>query len=127
MLSLAAMLPVWILSLSIFHFTVVHYRFQTGFDLITPSVIQQFLTYAFDDEVISLRMDPLVMTPGIYQFVAQQFSSYDHPYALIFQYYHADQIQHCFQNCMGVKITLHYQLSFQDLASHRHYQLQHHE
>lgn len=127
MLSLAAQIPIWLLSLSVFHFTVTLHHFQQGFDLLTPSVIQRSLTATIKEEQLVLTIEPPIMTPAIAAFFNQQFSDYPHPYQLQVEYFTQTQSDPCLSSCHGVKVTLSLTLHFQIISFHRHYQIIRHE
>jgi hypothetical protein len=127
MLNLAAFIPVWLLSLSLFHFTIVLNRFQQGFDLLTPSVIQRYVAYTIEADEIVMFIDPPTMQGGISAFFDQQWEMHLHEYNLFYQFFQTDQITVCFQRCAGVAVTLRFELYQREMDFTRHYQLTRYE
>jgi hypothetical protein len=127
MLNLAAFIPVWLLSLSLFHFTIVLNRFQQGFDLLTPSVIQRYVAYSIEADEIVMFIDPPSMQAGISAFFHQQWQTPFHAYVLDYQYYQTDQVTRCVHRCAGVAVTLRIELYQRDITFSRHYQLTRYE
>jgi hypothetical protein len=123
MVSLAMMIPIWLMSLSMFHFTVVLNRFHYAFDSITPSVVQSFVEFTLVNDTITIRMDPTTMSLGLADYLATQFNNEFHPYHLHFNFYQEDQITLCLVSCFGVKTELTFQLYGQNFQFNRHYQL----
>jgi hypothetical protein len=123
MANLAMMLPIWLMCLSMFHFTIVLNRFQLGFDSLTPSVIQTYVDYSFTNHTLIIRIDPSSMRDGITDYFADQFHQQIHPYALEFMFFQADQTTECLQACFGVSTTLSLLLYGQTFSFQRHYQL----
>lgn len=123
MASLAMMLPIWLMCLSTFHFTIVLNRFQLGFDALTPSVIQTYVDYSLSNHTLVIRIDPLIMREGITDYFSEQFQQQVHPYVLEFMFYQADQTTLCLQACFGVNTTLSLLLYGQAFSFQRHYQL----
>jgi hypothetical protein len=123
MTSLAMMFPVWLMSLSMFHFTVVMNRFQQGFDALTPSVIQRLVTHQIIQDQVQVTIEPTAMATGITDFLSLQFSHRLHPYQLSFQFFHQDQITICSIRCKGVQTTISFSLYLQTFGFSRHYQL----
>lgn len=123
MANLALMIPIWLMSLSIFHFTIVLNRFQLVFDSLTPSVIQTFVDYAFINQTMTVRIDPLTMRQGIEAYFSSQFENQIHPYHLTFTFFQADQITLCSTSCYGVNTELSFQLYGYHFEFDRHYQL----
>jgi hypothetical protein len=126
MLSLAAMLPVWILSLSVFYFTVSLHRFQQGFDLLTPSVVHRYLSYRMVGEEIVPYMEPMTMALGIQDFFTKTFADHGHPYMLALDYFTSNQTDPCVQYCQGVAVELKFEIHLMTVRLTRHYQLLHH-
>jgi hypothetical protein len=123
MANLAMMLPIWLMSLSMFHFTIVLNRFQLVFDSLTPSVIQAFVDYTFINQSITISINPTTMRLGIEDYFSTQFNQSLHPYMLTFTFFQSDQITLCSTTCSGVNTTLSFQLYGQNLQFERHYQL----
>ncbi len=123
MANLAMMLPIWLMSLSIFHFTIVLNRFQLVFDSLTPSVIQAFVDYTFINASVTISINPTTMRLGIEDYFSTQFNQSLHPYILTFTFFQSDQITLCSTSCFGVNTTLSFQLYGQDFQFKRHYQL----
>jgi hypothetical protein len=123
MASLAMMIPIWLMSLSIFHFTIVLNRFQLVFDSLTPSVIQNFVDYIFINQNITIRIDPSTMRLGIEDYFSAQFDNQIHPYYLTFTFFQADQMTLCSAACFGVNTELSFLLYGQYFQFNRHYQL----
>lgn len=123
--SLALMMPVWLLCLSLFHYTVVLYRFQTGFDTLTPSVLHRYVSTQFQEDTLIFSLHPPDIIPGIETYLAAQLGRQTHPYALTFLFYQSDQQTLCWNHCQGVKTTLSFSLYGQSLSLMRHYQLVH--
>jgi hypothetical protein len=123
MANLAMMLPIWLMSLSMFHFTIVLNRFQLVFDSLTPSVIQAFVDYTFINQSVTISINPTTMRLGIEDYFSTQFNQSLHPYILTFTFFQSDQITLCSTTCSGVNTTLSFQLYGQNLQFERHYQL----
>jgi hypothetical protein len=123
MASLAMMVPIWLMCLSMFHFTIVLNRFQLGFDSLTPSVIQTYVEYTFTNQTMVIRIDPSSMAAGITQYFAEQFDQQIHPYTLEFIFFQTDQTTVCLQACFGVHTSLKLDLYGQSFSFQRHYQL----
>ncbi len=123
MTSLAMIFPVWLMSLSMFHFTVVMNRFQQGFDALTPSVIQRYVSHQIILDQVHVTIEPIAMVQGITSFIASQFSQRLHPYTLTFLFFHQDQVGLCSVGCKGVATTLSFSLYLQTISFSRHYQL----
>ena len=123
MANLAMMIPIWLMSLSIFHFTIVLNRFQFVFDSLTPSVIQSFVDFSLVNSNLNISIHPLTMREGIEDYLSSQFKDSIHPYMLTFTFFQEDQITPCMHACFGVNTELSFQLYGQDFAFNRHYQL----
>jgi hypothetical protein len=123
MTSLAMMFPLWLMSLSMFHFTVVMNRFQQGFDGLTPSVIQRFVSHQIVQDQVQVTIEPTEMANGITAYLSLQFSQRLHPYQLSFQFFQQDQISPCSIRCKGVETTISFSLYLQTFGFSRHYQL----
>jgi hypothetical protein len=123
MANLAMMIPIWLMSLSIFHFTIVMNRFQYVFDSLTPSVIQTLMEYTLVNQNLTIRMNPSSMRLGIEEYFSAQLKEDLHPYVLSFTFFQADQITLCTASCFGVKTELSFQLYAQHFQFNRHYQL----
>jgi hypothetical protein len=123
MANLAMMIPVWLMSLSIFHFTIVVNRFQLVFDSLTPSVIQKYVDYTFANQNLIIRIDPLVMRLGLERYFSTQLKDEMHPYHLTFTFFQSDQLTLCSSSCFGVHTELSFQLYGQNFQFERHYQL----
>jgi hypothetical protein len=121
--NLAMMIPIWLMSLSMFHFTVVLNRFHYVFDSITPSVIQSFLEYTLVNQILTIRMDPSTMRLGLENYISDQLKNQFHDYNLDFTFFQEDQITLCSTSCFGVKTELSFQLYGQNFQFNRHYQL----
>jgi hypothetical protein len=123
MANLAMMIPIWIMSLSIFHFTIVMNRFQYVFDSLTPSVIQSFVDYTFVNQNFTISINPSTMRVGLEGYISSQLKDHTHPYVLTFTFFQVDQITPCPHSCFGVNTEMSFQLYGQDFALNRHYQL----
>jgi hypothetical protein len=123
MANLAMMIPIWLMSLSMFHFTIVLNRFQFVFDSLTPSVIQTLVDYTFINQTMTIRIDPSTMRSGIEDYFSSQFNQPLHPYLLTFNFFQSDQITLCETACFGVNTELSFQLYGQNFQFERHYQL----
>jgi hypothetical protein len=123
MANLAMMIPIWLMSLSMFHFTIVLNRFQFVFDSLTPSVIQALVDYTFINQTMTIRIDPSTMRSGIEAYFSAQINQPLHPYDLTFTFFQLDQISLCSTSCFGVNTTLSFSLYGQDFQFARHYQL----
>lgn len=123
MANLAMMIPIWLMSLSLFHFTVVVNRFQFVFDSLTPSVIQAYVDYTFIDQNLTIRIDPLTMREGIEGYFRTQLNNQPHPYVIMMTFFQADQVTDCSTRCFGVHTRLSFQLYGQEFSYQRHYQL----
>jgi hypothetical protein len=123
MASLAMMIPIWLMSLSLFHFTIVLNRFQLIFDALTPSVIQSYVDYTFTNQTMTIRIDPSTMRSGIEAYFSAQINQPLHPYLLTFNFFQSDQITLCETACFGVNTELSFQLYGQNFQFERHYQL----
>jgi|GEM_PF-1104695 len=121
--SILIIFPGFMLSLSLFHFTVVLHRFQTGFDLLTPSVIQRYLSYEIDENTLEFWLDPSTISPGIQDYFASQFADEQTTYQLEFVFFNADQSSICLTRCHGVLTTLDIQFQWSTISFSRHYQL----
>ncbi len=115
--------PCFILSLSLFHFTIILHRFQSGFDSLTPSVIQRSLTFDIQDGTFQFWLDPLTVASGIENYFAEQFLNEQTGYTLTFKFFEIDQITDCNHQCHGVLTTLDIDLQIQSISFSRHYQL----
>ncbi len=115
--------PGFILSLSLFHFSVVVHRFQTGFDTLTPSVIQQYLSTSIQQSSIHFWLDPLTISNGIESFFQMQFYDEQTSYTLEFEFFQKDQISICDVQCYGVLTNLRIHLQVHPISFSRHYQL----
>jgi hypothetical protein len=123
MASLAMMIPIWLMSLSIFHFTIVVNRFQLVFDSLTPSVIQRFVDYTFVNQSLIIRINPSTMRLGLEEYFSSQLKDDIHPYHLAFNFFQSDQTTICSSSCFGVLTELSFQLYGQNFQFERHYQL----
>jgi hypothetical protein len=123
MASLAMMIPIWLMSLSIFHFTIVVNRFQLVFDSLTPSVIQRFVDYTFVNQSLIIRINPSTMRLGLEEYFSSQLKDEIHPYHLAFNFFQSDQSTECSSSCFGVLTELSFQLYGQNFQFERHYQL----
>jgi hypothetical protein len=123
MASLAMMIPIWLMSLSIFHFTIVVNRFQLVFDSLTPSVIQTFVEYSFVNQSLIIRINPSTMRVGLEGYFSSQLKDEIHPYHLTFIFFQSDQTTICSSSCFGVLTELSFQLYGQNFQFERHYQL----
>jgi hypothetical protein len=123
MASLAMMIPIWLMSLSIFHFTIVVNRFQLVFDSLTPSVIQRFVEYSFVNQSLIIRINPSTMRVGLEEYFSSQLKDDIHPYYLTFNFFQSDQSTECSSSCFGVLTELSFQLYGQNFQFERHYQL----
>jgi hypothetical protein len=123
MANLVMMIPIWLMSLSLFHFTIVLNRFQFVFDSLTPSVIQALVDYTFINQTMTIRIDPSTMRSGIEDYFSSQFNQPLHPYLLTFTFFQSDQITLCETTCFGVNTELSFQLYGQNFQFERHYQL----
>jgi hypothetical protein len=123
MVNLAMMIPIWLMSLSVFHFTIVINRFQLVFDSLTPSVIQSYVTYTFAHQTLTIRIDPETMSQGLTSYFSAQLKDHLHPYFLSFTFFQADQSTLCSMACFGVNTALSFQLYGQGFEFNRHYQL----
>ena len=123
MANLAMMIPIWLMSFSMFHFTIVLNRFQFVFDSLTPSVIQTLVDYTFINQTMTIRIDPSTMRSGIEDYFSSQFNQPLHPYLLTFNFFQSDQITLCETACFGVNTELSFQLYGQNFQFERHYQL----
>jgi hypothetical protein len=123
MASLAMMIPIWLMSLSIFHFTIVVNRFQLVFDSLTPSVIQRFVEYSFVNQSLIIRINPSTMRLGLEEYFSSQLKDDIHPYYLTFNFFQSDQSTECSSSCFGVLTELSFQLYGQNFQFERHYQL----
>lgn len=121
--SLALMMPVWLLCLSLFHYSVVLHRFQAVFETLTPSVFQRYLTRTLIDDNLIFSMHPPEMMPGITGFLNQQLTGQPHDYTITILFYEQDQQTLCWNHCRGVGTTLSFSLYGQGLSFFRHYQL----
>jgi hypothetical protein len=111
----------------LFHFTIVLNRFQQGFDLLTPSVIQRYVAYTIEADEIVMFIDPPTMQTGISAFFQQQWQTPLHAYVLDYQFFQTDQVTYCVQRCAGVAVTLSIELYQRDITFSRHYQLTRYE
>ncbi len=121
--SLVMIFPGFILSLSLFHFSMTLHRFQSGFDSLTPSVIQRYVTTSIQSSSVQFWLDPDTVRNGIASYFSMQFSEEQTLYTLEFQFYQSDQISSCNAQCFGVLTTLNIHLQIYPISFSRHYQL----
>ncbi len=121
--SLFIIFPGFILSLSLFHFSITLHRFQTTFDSLTPSVIQLYITSEIQDSSLQFWLDPFKVAQGIENYFERQLFDEQTSYTLQFQFFKPDQITFCDIQCHGVLTTLHLHFQFQTISFSRHYQL----
>ena len=121
--SVLLIFPGFILSLSLFHFSVIVHRFQMGFELLTPSVIHRYLHSEIQGDTLIFWLDPMTVSTGIEDFLARQFFDEKTPYIVTFQFFQEDQLHVCFLQCKGVLTTLEIRLQWSPITFSRHYQL----
>lgn len=121
--SLFIIFPGFILSLSLFHFSMVVHRFQTVFDSLTPSVIQRYVSTSIQESLIQFWLDPQTIRNGIQTYFQLQLTEEVTDYTLEFEFYQTNQISPCESQCYGVLTTLRIHLKVQPISFSRHYQL----
>lgn len=121
--SLFMLFPGFILSLSLFHYSVVVHRFQMVFDSLTPSVIQRYVSTSIQESLVYFWLDPQYVMDGIQSYFQNQFPEVHTQYSLEFVFFQDDQISHCDWQCYGVLTILTTQITYQTISFSRHYQL----
>jgi hypothetical protein len=121
--SLFFMFPGFILSLSLFHFSMVVHRFQTVFDSLTPSVIHRYVSTSIEESLIQFWLDPQTIQNGIQTYFQIHLTDEMTDFTIDFEFFQSDQITRCEFQCYGVLTTLRIQLKVQPISFSRHYQL----
>ncbi|MEY3609779.1 MAG: hypothetical protein RLZZ264_300 [Bacillota bacterium] len=117
------MFPGFILSLSLFHFSMVVHRFQTVFDSLTPSVIHRYVSTSIEESLIQFWLDPQIIQNGIQTYFQIHLTDEVTEFTIEFEFFQVDQITRCESQCYGVLTTLRILLKVQPISFSRHYQL----
>jgi hypothetical protein len=123
MLSLAMVVPSWLMTLLLFQFTYIQQTVVESFVNITPARIHQSLAVSVQFNEVVLFLSPLKTTQDITLFLDNSLSHLSISYDLDFVYFSGVHDQICSIQCSKVNILLRYRLYGFELNHSVQYQL----
>ena len=121
MLNLLMTIMVWLLSMSMFQWTMIHETIRQNFALITPTLMQQTVRFEWVSNTMIAYFDSEHVANLIPEFFEKNYTSFRTLYSFAFLYEKEEEL--CSVQCDYVRISLTYDNGTQSFLLTRSFQL----
>ena len=121
MLNLLMTIMVWLLSMGMFQWTMIHETIRQNFSLITPTLMQQTVRFEWQENEMIAYFDSERVATLIPDFFKKNYTAFLTSYSWTFLYEKEEEI--CLDQCDYVTLTLTYENATQWFLLTRSFQL----